>query len=193
MRRVQLSAELIERIAADVRLGNFVEPSARRHGVRHSTLYLWLARGRDLLRYVERSDEEHTDAPTKWTVRDRFCVDLVDAVEKAEADAEVRVVSIVHGAIPANWTAAFRWLESHAPSRWLRVDRRDGAGNTGGPIEVESPAERIRVRADRVAARLLELPQGSTSGHIDAAVAALWERAIAQRRSGSTREAIRHP
>ncbi len=55
-------------------------------------------------------------------------MDLVDALEKAEAEAEVRVVAIVQNAIPTNWTAGFRWLESRARGRWLRVERQELTG-----------------------------------------------------------------
>ncbi|MGH2796137.1 MAG: hypothetical protein ACRDM0_00330 [Thermoleophilaceae bacterium] len=154
MRRIQLTSTLIEQIALDVRAGNFIEPAARRHGVGHSTLHKWLSRGRDLARAVDRDDEDA--GASEWTERDRLCVDLVDTLEKAEAEAEVRVVAIVQNAIPTNWQAGFRWLESRARSRWLRVERQELTGRDGGPVEVEDPTERIIAETDRIAARLLE-------------------------------------
>ncbi len=184
MRRIRLTPTLIEQIALDVRAGNFIEPAARRHGVRHSTLYKWLARGRELLaeREAREAREGNADAePTEegepdahWSERDQLCVDLVDALEKAEAEAEVRVVAIVQNAIPANWTAGFRWLESRARSRWLRVERQELTGKGGGPIEVDDPAKALSEEAERISARLLETygspPSTDTGGETEAGV-----------------------
>lgn len=165
MRRMELTSALIEQIALDVRAGNFIEPAARRHGVGHSTLQKWLARGRELMAEFEsrqarkrhrKRDAREDEAPARWSERDRLCVDLVDALEKAEAEAEVRVVAIVQNAIPTNWTAGFRWLESRARSRWLRVERQELTGRDGGPVGVETdPVAKIMADADKIAARLL--------------------------------------
>jgi len=103
-----------------------------------------------------RPDVGEHEVPARWGERDRLCVDLVDALEKAEAEAEVRVVAIVQNAIPANWTAGFRWLESRARSRWLRVERQELTGRDGGPVAVEDPVAKIMADSDKVAKRLFE-------------------------------------
>lgn len=167
MRRIQLTPQLIDQIALDVRAGNYIEPAARRHGVRHSTLHKWLARGRELAVGLEGGDlpeqpaaggadpDEATELG--WSERDQLCVDLVDALEKAEADAEVRVVAVVQNAIPTNWQAGFRWLESKARSRWLRTERHEITGRDGGPVAVEDATEAIIADTNKIAARLFEM------------------------------------
>ncbi len=141
-----------------------MEPAARRHGVGHSTLHKWLARGRELMVELEvresrrRQRKRSDELAARWSERDRLCVDLVDALEKAEAEAEVRVVAVIQNAIPTNWAAGFRWLESRARSRWLRVERQELTGRDGGPIhhETEDPTAKIMADADKIAKRLSE-------------------------------------
>lgn len=177
MKRTELTAQLIDQIALDVRAGNFMEPSARRHGVGHSTLHKWLARGRELMREIDEpaGDDEVAD-PDGSTARDRLCVDLVDALEKAEAEAEVRVVAIVQNAIPTNWTAGFRWLESRARSRWLRIERAELTGRDGGPVVTEDATKKVLAEADRISKRLLGLSDDISPAEVEAARNAYWNQ-----------------
>ena len=105
-RKTRLTKELQDRIVARVRQGNYLEPAARSCGVAHSSLYLWI----DFAKQGRRP-----------------YVDFVDAVDAARAEAEVEVVAQLHSAIPTSWRAGFRWLESHAPSRWGRLGNVSGA------------------------------------------------------------------
>lgn len=108
------------------------------------------------MRDMDNGAREEDDAGTERTAdRDRLCLDLVDALEKAEAEAEVRVVAIVQNAIPTNWTAGFRWLESRARSRWLRVERQELTGESGGPVQVRDITEEFIAESERIAQRLL--------------------------------------
>ena len=57
------------------------------------------------------------------------------AVEKAEADAEVRNVAIIQKAAPETWQAAAWWLERRRPQDWARTERLDL--KHAGKVEVE--------------------------------------------------------
>ena len=51
----------------------------------------------------------------------QFC----QAIKKALADFEVRTVTLVQQAAPADWRAAMTLLERRFPDRWGRRDRVD--------------------------------------------------------------------
>jgi hypothetical protein len=170
--RVQLTTKLIKDIAQTVEAGNFLEPAAGMYGVRSSTLYKWLAHGKELVAArdvaLDRFAREFgmgTEPPDGvgedgWTERDRLCVEFVEVTQKAQDTAEVRVVAQVQTAIPTAWQAGFRWLESRAKDRWFRTTRTEITGAGGGPVQVESARDRLTGKVDAIAKRLLEAPAG---------------------------------
>ena len=59
-----------------------------------------------------------------------------EAVEKASADAEARMVAVIMKAAPVSWQEAAWCLErSHRPFR--RRERVEPPGGGGGPVKVE--------------------------------------------------------
>jgi hypothetical protein len=69
--------------------------------------------------YAGISDE----ALARWL---RASVDFVDAVKKAESDAEVRMVAqIARAAQDGTWQAAAWWLERRRPDDYARRERLD--------------------------------------------------------------------
>lgn len=50
---------------------------------------------------------------------------LFQALKKAEAEAEVKIVADVTNQAPKNWVAGITYLERRHPSRWGRHDRVD--------------------------------------------------------------------
>lgn len=94
----KFTPETVKMVCNALAAGNTRRASCRYAGISHETFYQWLK-----------------DQP-----------DFSDAVEKAEADAEVRhVANIAKAANDGTWTASAWWLERRQPADWGRKDRID--------------------------------------------------------------------
>jgi hypothetical protein len=60
--------------------------------------------------------------------------DFRELVEKAEADAEMRMVSIIQSTAQTTWTAAAWWLERKRKVDWAQ--RTETTGDSGGAVRV---------------------------------------------------------
>lgn len=60
--------------------------------------------------------------------------DFSDAIEKAEADAEIRNVAIIQKAASESWQAAGWWLERRRPADYRQ--RQELTGADGGPLKI---------------------------------------------------------
>lgn len=98
----ELQAELIKWLNA----GNYIETAAHLAGVSKQTVYAWLKKGQKQSRGQFR--------------------DFLDAVKKAEAGAEARLLLLVEKAAAKNWQAAAWRLERKHPERWGRKDTFTG-------------------------------------------------------------------
>jgi hypothetical protein len=100
VRPTKLTAALIEKIAALMRAGNYAEQACRAVGIATSTYYRWIERGR----------------------REQFGIyhDFVEALRRAEAEAEVEAVVLLREAMPDDWRAIVAYLERRYPGRWRR-------------------------------------------------------------------------
>lgn len=142
-RPTKLTPETSEAICRAIRAGNYREVAARHAGVGHSTLYSWLEKGEARL-------EPYAD--------------FREALQKAEADAEVHAVAIVRQAMPESWQAAMTYLERKFPDRWGRRERLALTGPSGGPIQTQ---ELVPSEADwhrQVAEVLSEAEAASENG-----------------------------
>lgn len=113
-RPTKLTPELQTRIVNFLRTGAYVETAAAAAGVSKQTLYDWLKRGarvgRDELGEVTPKD--HPDADYA-----RF----LDAVEVAQAEADVGDLAIIRKAAQDGYWAAAAWrLERKHPDKWGR-------------------------------------------------------------------------
>jgi hypothetical protein len=88
------------------------ETAARAAGVDRSTLVLWLTRG--------RRERARLDAGGKPKPKEALFVELVEAVEKGEANAELDCVTLIRNAAVSNWTAAAWLLERKYPERFSK-------------------------------------------------------------------------
>ncbi len=102
-RRSKLTPEVQETICRYVRQGLTYETAARAAGISESTFYRWRARGEKAQRGKFRQF---------W-----------EAVKKAEAEAEQRLVERILAASRDSWQAAAWILERRYPDRWGRRDR----------------------------------------------------------------------
>lgn len=88
---------------------------------------------------------------------------FVDAVEKAEADAEARAVAIViRAAQGGTWQAAAWWLERRRQDMYALRAKVEVSGPDGGPIQTQETLddhERIALRK-AIDAELAKVPVG---------------------------------
>ena len=110
----KLTPERQEEIVSAIQAGNYQDVAAAYAGIGRSTFYSWKARG--------EKDKKAKNAS--------IYADFLDAVKKAESDAEVRAVAIIQRAMPDNWQAAMTYLERKFPDRWSRGERREHTGGT---------------------------------------------------------------
>lgn len=115
-RRTKLTPEVQNRIVAAMKAGNYMEAVCNFAGIGTSTFYRWMERGEKAKsgRYREF-----------W-----------EAVKKAEAEAEVRMVAQWQAHMPENWQAIATFLERRYPDRWGRR-KLDVDMKRSGDIEVE--------------------------------------------------------
>lgn len=94
------------RLYEALRAGNTRRASCAYAGISESTLATWLERYNDFR----------------------------DAIEKAEADAEIRNVAIIQKAASDTWQAAAWWLERRRPADFRQ--RQEMTGADGGPMKI---------------------------------------------------------
>lgn len=135
MRPVKLDEKRRERLLEALRAGNYMETACAYAGVGKSTFYNYLSQARDA-----RSKEGDLTEHEEWLV------ELLDAVEKARADAEVRNVHLIqHAAQGGTWQAAAWFLERSMPGKWARREKVEMSGPEGGPITLAGLAELMNV------------------------------------------------
>ena len=147
-RPTKLTPKLQERIAGFVRAGAYVETAAAAAGVSKVTLYAWLKRG--------AADEGPFAA-------------FAEAIEEAQALAEMRDLALIGKAAETEWTAAAWRLERKFPDRYGRRTRLEHSGPDGSKVshEVSGPAggpiEVSDARA-KLLAKLAPKPEPGGSG-----------------------------
>jgi transposase len=95
-------SEIAGKVIEFIRHGNYVETAAAAAGLSKVTLYEWLKKG------ARSKDGEFRE--------------FLNAVEKAQAEAEARDVLLISKAAQECWQAAAWRLERKFPDRWGRKD-----------------------------------------------------------------------
>lgn len=121
-RPTKLTPKLQEQVVGYLRAGAYVETAAAAAGISKETLYSWLRRG--------AADEVPFAA-------------FAEAVEKAQALAEMRDLALIGKAAETEWTAAAWRLERKFPSRYGRRQAVEVSGPEGGPIQINDARTRI--------------------------------------------------
>jgi transposase len=62
--------------------------------------------------------------------------EFAEAIQKAEADAEVRNVAIIQKAASDTWQAAAWWLERRRHQDWARKEKLEHSGTDGKDIKI---------------------------------------------------------
>lgn len=130
-RPLKLTADRITKIAKALRDGAYREQAATLAGIGRSTFYAWLERA--------EADRE-TDTPSPFR-------DLLDAVTRAEADAEAKAVGYVRVQAKQDWRAAAWFLERKYPHRWGRrlEVKHEGEVDIGKPRVVTPDTDERRL------------------------------------------------
>lgn len=116
-RPTKLTPQVQARIVQAIVGGNDITVAAAYAGISKTTFYAWLERGRK--------------------AKTGPFADFVDAIEKAQADAEARNVALIaKAAQDGTWTAAAWWLERKYPERWGRKERQQIEHEGGVTIRV---------------------------------------------------------
>jgi hypothetical protein len=106
-RKTLLEPDVIDRLEQMLKAGNYIEVALRAVGVGGRTFRDWMQRGR-----------------TSAAPGDELYRELVERVDLARAEGEVRNVATIAAAGRDNWQAAAWILERSAPERWGKVSTK---------------------------------------------------------------------
>jgi hypothetical protein len=146
-----LTPERHDKIVELISAGNYVDTAAGAAGVHKSTFYLWLDRGqseRDRLTATPGADPDPDEAPF---------LDFLNAIEKAQNEAEARNVAIIQrAAVTGTWQAAAWWLERTRSKKYARMEKTEVTGTDGGAVRVDVSTEDL----ERKIVKILEKREG---------------------------------
>jgi transposase len=117
----KFTPEVRDKILTALRAGNYRNVACQYAGINIQTLHNWIAKA------------EHPDAPPEY-------LEFVEALQKAEADAEVADLALIRrSAQDGQWQAAAWIRERKNPERWGRRDRQtvELTGADGGPVQMQ--------------------------------------------------------
>ncbi len=116
-RPTKLTPTVHEIIVLALASGCYRETAAQHAGIGVSTFYRWMEQG-------EADVEQNKNTPHR---------ELWEAINKAEADAEVQAVALIRKAAmqPRSWQAAAWLLERKKPDQWGRRIEHAGKIDTG--------------------------------------------------------------
>ena len=112
-----LTPELQDKILKYIRAGNYVETAVAACGVSKQSFYGWLKRGNAELARVAAGTNRRV------TKDEQIYVDFLDAVDKTQAEAEVRDVLLLAKFAETDPKVVQWRLERKYPHSWGRMDR----------------------------------------------------------------------
>lgn len=118
---VSLTKGVREIIVEALATGCYRATAAEHAGIARSTFYRWLELGQ-----AHSRDGVESEHRALW-----------EAIEKAEADAELSALATIRRAAPASWQAAAWLLERKHPDRWGRTQRVTLEGDEDRPLRVQ--------------------------------------------------------
>ncbi len=138
-RQSKLTPETQKKIVDAIAEGNYLETAAAIGGVTYTTLNNWMKKGE--------------------VASSGAYVEFLEAVKKAEAEAEaLRVSRISKAGKEGNWQADAWYLERRYPDRWGKRIQQEVTGKDGGPLEY---VQRVQELTDSDLERII-LGRGST-------------------------------
>jgi hypothetical protein len=166
-RPTKFTPDLVRRLVLACRSGVYVETAAAMVGINKDTFYDWL-----------RTSARNPGAP-EWRVEFMdvrlqpdgseelvpFAADFSDAIQMAQAEAEVRDWAIIGAAASTQWQAAAWRLERKHPHKYGRLVRQELTGAGGEPLLPEDGARaRLATALAAAAARLADTDADSDGG-----------------------------
>ncbi|MDI6617883.1 MAG: IS630 transposase-related protein [Clostridiales bacterium] len=117
MRRPKLNSDIVEKVYKYVAAGNYIETVCQYLNISKQTYYNWLKKG----------EKAHSG----------LYFDFVDAIKRAEAEAEMRNVTLIQKAGSTTWQAAAWYLERKHPDKWGKREQMDLTHSGGIEIKVD--------------------------------------------------------
>ena len=114
--------EIVSRLVMAIQAGNYVNVALQYAGISHGSFYAWLERGERERQRIELEAEKGKDVePAK---DEAPYLEFMEAIKKAESEAEVAAVAAIRKSFGKNWLAAMTYLERKYPDRWGRSEKR---------------------------------------------------------------------
>ena len=115
-RPTKLTKEKADEIIKHIKIGLYYKTACECCGVDYSTFRRWMQRG-------EREKSG------------KYC-EFYNAVNKANSEAELRMVMNWQKHVIDDWKAAKEFLERRYPEHWARREKLEHTGKDGGAIEI---------------------------------------------------------
>lgn len=116
-RPCKLTPEITETICGFIMRGAYIETAAICAGITKQTFYTWM----------KQANEHKTAGKTSDFTK------LLDSVEKAMANSELKSIESIHKAAEKNWFAAAWRLERQFPKRWALGKREEEVNDENKP------------------------------------------------------------
>jgi len=132
--RSRFTPETRSQLLAAIRAGNYVTVACRMSGIGERTFYDWRAHAMSIQKRVDEAEE--AGKRVRLSVEEREYLEWWTDVQRAEDEAEVRLVTQWASAAAHDWRAARDLLARRHPNRWREQTATEVTGAGGGPIEV---------------------------------------------------------
>ena len=132
--------EILNNFFMAMQFGNYLETCAAFAGLNQDTIHTWMERGAREEERAQKELEKHNLAAKqqrralKYRPEEIAYVDFHFRLKKSMAEAEMRLLGIIHKAAETNWTAAAWILERTRPDRFGK--RLEYSGPHGNPIDL---------------------------------------------------------
>jgi hypothetical protein len=143
-RKSDLTQTMHDRIVEFISGGNYVETAVAAAGISKTTYYNWIDRGqseRDRLKANPDIAPDEDEAPF---------LAFLDAIEKAQAEAEARNVAIIQKAAFSTWQAAAWWLERTRSKKYARMEKTELTGSDGGAVRLDVSTEALESKVSKI-------------------------------------------
>ena len=117
IRPSRLTTDVKKRLTDAVKAGNHITRACEYAGIAKATYYRWKAKAANA-----KSGEYF---------------DLMQELEEAESQAQVRMVAQWQAQIPTDWRAAREFLARRFPDEWSSLEKREISGDSDNPIVFE--------------------------------------------------------
>lgn len=143
----KINSKIVAAIIEAIKEGNTRATAAELAGIGETTLYEWLAKGRELI--------EQAGEGVKYAGHEKLLAELAGSLKKAEATATAFHVGNIKRASAESWQASAWWLERRFPKDYGRRQAIEVGGMDGGPIAVEMLGKLSDDNLDRLSDALI--------------------------------------